>query len=114
MKPELSFAATGSLPRDFAKAKPRWKVSSEVVTVRTTSTSCMRDEQQIHDEAGAVLRGDRLLAKGLREGEAAMEGLLGGRDRSHDLDELHEGHRVEEVQTDDAVGPSGRGGHGRD
>src|SRR6266700_604538 len=39
MKPELSFAATASLPRDFANAKARRNVSAEVVTVRTTSTS---------------------------------------------------------------------------
>src|SRR3989454_11981289 len=39
MKPELSFAATGSLPSDLANAKARWNVSAEVVTVRTTSTS---------------------------------------------------------------------------
>src|SRR5947209_13861454 len=39
MKPELSFAATGSLPSDPANANARWNVSAEVVTVRTTSTS---------------------------------------------------------------------------
>src|SRR3989454_7535550 len=38
MKPELSLATTGSLPRDLANAKARRTVSSEVVTVRTTST----------------------------------------------------------------------------
>src|SRR6266496_346695 len=41
MKPELSFAATGSFPSDVANAKARRKVSSDVVTVRTTSTSGM-------------------------------------------------------------------------
>src|SRR6184192_380045 len=41
MKPEVSFAATGSLPSDRANAKVRSKVSAEVVTVRTTSTSGM-------------------------------------------------------------------------
>src|SRR5207245_8844085 len=39
MNPELSFAATGSLPSDLAKRNARWKVSVDVVTVRTTSTS---------------------------------------------------------------------------
>src|SRR2546421_12324102 len=39
MNPELSFAATGSLPRDLANAKARSNVSVDVVTVRTTSTS---------------------------------------------------------------------------
>src|SRR5881396_174639 len=38
MKPELSFATTGSLPSDSANAKARRRVSSDVVTVRTTST----------------------------------------------------------------------------
>src|SRR5213080_1292865 len=42
MKPELSFATTGSLPSDWANAKARRNVSAEVVTVRTTSTSGIR------------------------------------------------------------------------
>src|SRR2546429_7687911 len=42
MNPELSFAATGSFPSDFANAKLRRKVSSDVVTVRTTSTRGIR------------------------------------------------------------------------
>src|SRR5882672_11398362 len=39
MKPELSLAATGSLPSDAANPKARLKVCSDVVMVRTTSTS---------------------------------------------------------------------------
>ncbi len=39
MKPELSLAATASLPSDLANANARLNVSSVVVTVRTTSTS---------------------------------------------------------------------------
>src|SRR5256885_15325635 len=39
MNPELSFAATGSLPGDLANAKARSNVSVDVVPVRTTSTS---------------------------------------------------------------------------
>src|SRR2546422_53231 len=35
MKPELSFAATASLPSDRANPNARWNVSAEVVTVRT-------------------------------------------------------------------------------
>src|SRR2546425_83425 len=42
MKPEVSFAATGSLPSDWVNANARRKVSSDVVTVRTTSTSGIR------------------------------------------------------------------------
>src|SRR6266403_122254 len=38
MNPELSVATTGSLASDLANAKARRTVSSEVVTVRTTST----------------------------------------------------------------------------
>src|SRR2546425_7707096 len=41
MNPELSFATTGSLPSDLANAKARRSVSSDVVTVRTTSTRGM-------------------------------------------------------------------------
>src|SRR5207247_5977086 len=41
MKPELSLAATGSLPSDAANANARLKVCSDVVTVRTTSTSAI-------------------------------------------------------------------------
>ena len=39
MKPELSFAAIGSLRSEAANANARLKVASDVVTVRTTSTS---------------------------------------------------------------------------
>src|SRR2546427_11527577 len=39
MNPELSLAATASLPRERANAKARRNVSSDVVTARTTSTS---------------------------------------------------------------------------
>src|SRR5436305_3682932 len=39
MKPELSRAATGSLPSERANSKARSKLSSEVSRVRTTSTS---------------------------------------------------------------------------
>jgi len=42
MNPELSLADTASLPSDFANAKARAKDSSDVVTVFTTSTSCIR------------------------------------------------------------------------
>src|SRR5882724_57196 len=38
MKPELSFATTGSFPSDLANAQARRSDSSDVVTVRTTST----------------------------------------------------------------------------
>ena len=41
MNPELSFAATGSLRSDAANANARLNVCSDVVTVRTTSTSAM-------------------------------------------------------------------------
>src|SRR6058998_2397253 len=41
MKPELSLAATGSLPSEAANAKARLKVCSDVVMVRTTSTSAI-------------------------------------------------------------------------
>src|SRR5690606_29296875 len=57
---------------------------------------------------------DRLLAQRLRERERGAERLVAGRDRAHDLDELHDRHRIEEVEADDAVGTLRRGGHGRD
>ena len=41
MKPELSFAATGSLRSEAANANARLNVCSDVVTVRTTSTSAI-------------------------------------------------------------------------
>src|SRR5437016_1208333 len=41
MKPDVSFAAIGSLPREAANANARLNVSAEVVTVRTTSTSAI-------------------------------------------------------------------------
>src|SRR2546426_797989 len=41
MKPEVSLAATGSLPSEAANANARLKVCSDVVMVRTTSTSAI-------------------------------------------------------------------------
>src|SRR2546425_3231677 len=41
MKPELSLAATGSLPNDAANANARLNVCSDVVMVRTSSTSAI-------------------------------------------------------------------------
>src|SRR5690606_6114227 len=74
----------------------------------------VRDEEPVDDEAGRVARLDRLLAERLRERERGAERLVAGRDGAHDLDQLHDGHGIEEVEADDAVGALRRGGHRRD
>src|SRR5207247_1527183 len=72
------------------------------------------DEQQVHDEAGVVLRRDRLLAEGLGERKGATERLLRRRHGAHDLDERHQRHRVEKVEPDEAVTPPRGCCHSRD
>src|SRR5262245_32639388 len=75
MNPEVSFAAIGSLPSVPANANARRNVSSEVVTVRTTSTSCIsgtglkkcrptkRSERLVAAAIAAIVRLDVLEAK---------------------------------------------------
>src|SRR5690349_23197550 len=92
MNPELSFAATASLPSDLAKAKARRNVSSDVVTVRTTSTSGM---------SGTGLKKCRPTNRSAR--------FFG----AHHLDERHERHGIEEMQADESVGALRGGGHRR-
>jgi hypothetical protein len=66
-------------------------------------------EQEVDDEAGAVLGLDRRLADLLGEGGRALDSLVGGVEADDHLDELHDRHRREEVQPEDAIGaPGGR------
>ena len=63
-----------------------------------------RDEDPVDEEARAVAGLDRQLADARDVLRAGRHGLVGGRDRPHDLDEPHHLDGVEEVQPDDAVG----------
>src|SRR5947199_600949 len=63
----------------------------------------IRDEQQIDDEAGGVLRGHGLLAERPGEREGAFKGLCRGGYGPNDLHEWHERHGIEEMQADEAV-----------
>ncbi len=70
----------------------------------------IRDQKHVDDEAGAVLRPDRLLAHLLGEREGAHLGGGRGVERDDDLDQLHHRNRAEEVQAADVVGPVGGAG----
>lgn len=71
------------------------------------------EQQSVGDEAGAVADRDGLLAE--------VEGQVGdgadrrgrGQHRRDDLDELHRGRRIEEVQAEDALGVGRVGGQTR-
>ena len=66
----------------------------------------VRHEQPIDDEAGPVRRGDRLLAERLREREHRRRYVSSLVVSARiDLDELHQRHRIEEVQAAEPVGP---------
>ena len=60
------------------------------------------DEQRVHDEAGAVLRPDDVLAEHAVSERLGLLARLGrGEQRRDQLDEMHHRHRVEEVHADD-------------
>src|SRR5450830_9478 len=71
----------------------------------------IRDEQPVDDEAGIVAGGDRLLAERPRELHHLPVGRIARDDRSHDFDELHHGHGVEEMQTRELLRPLRRHRH---
>src|SRR5207249_3526052 len=71
MKPELSLAATGSLRSEAANANTRLNVCSDVVTVRTTSTSGIRGTGL--KKCRPANRSARLVAAAI----AAIEDLFG-------------------------------------
>src|SRR5215213_4352644 len=69
------------------------------------------DEQAVDDEARAVVGADGNLAQLAAELDGRLVDLRVRQDGSDDLDELHHGHGVEEVQADEArltLGPRGR------
>src|SRR3712207_9240693 len=68
------------------------------------------DEQAVDDETRLVARAHRHLAELAAELDGRLVDLLVGEDGADDLDELHEGHGVEEVQADEARLPPGPGG----
>ena len=71
----------------------------------------VRHEQQVHDEPGPVAGDDRLLAQPPDELDRGVERLLRGGHRPDHLHQRHQGHGVEEMEADKAVGPRGGGGH---
>ena len=68
----------------------------------------VREEQPVHDEAGDVRDLDGNLLERLAQGDRPRAGVVGGLGREGELDELHAGDRVEDVEADEAVGPPGR------
>src|SRR3989338_2319554 len=65
----------------------------------------VRHQQAVHNEAGAVQRSDRHLPQALREAEHRLLDPRVGLDGADELDQLHEGDRVEEVQADETLRP---------
>ena len=70
-------------------------------------------EQPVHDEGRRVLRLHRRLADGARPLGDRLHGRLVGEDRAHDLDQLHQRHRVEEVHAEHLPRPPGGRRHRR-
>ena len=68
-----------------------------------------RHEDAVGDEAREVVRLGRCLAELSRQVGDGGGGLVRRLRRADDLDERHDGHGVEEVHADHAVGPAGRG-----
>ena len=54
---------------------------------------------------------DRPLPEALADGERRLDGFVGGEFGAYDLNERHEGRRVEEVHPDDPLGPRDRSGY---
>src|SRR2546429_4676831 len=59
---------------------------------RSDGVEEVRYEQQVHDEAGGVLRRHGVLAERLGESERPPKGLLRRRHGAHHFDERHQGH----------------------
>lgn len=68
------------------------------------------EQQPVGDESGAVADRDGLLAELDRQIGDRGDGLRCGQHRRDHLDQLHRRGRVEEVQTQDALGTRGVGG----
>ena len=69
-----------------------------------------RAHDAVGDEHGHVADGDELLAQAAGQGLAALDGVGGGVIGVDDLDELHGGHRAEEVHAEELLGALGGGG----
>ena len=87
---------------------------AEPVLVGTHSIEEVRDQQPVHDEAGAIRRGDRLLPQRLCERDDGLVGLVARGQRTNDLDELHERHRAEEMEAAEPIGTPAGGRELRD
>ena len=68
------------------------------------------EQQRIRDEPGPVSDGDVDFAELLRECLDVVDDVLLGDDAADDLDQLHHGRRIEEVQSDDLARSVGRDG----
>src|SRR5437870_3828159 len=99
MNPELSFAATASLPSDLAKAKARRNASSDGVTVRRGELALLDELGERLFDAGARpladlfgdVAGDRLVAGGRRDlGDAAAHQAAA--EDSYAFDVAHRAH----------------------
>src|SRR6266568_3273401 len=62
-------------------------------------------EQVTDDKASAILAHNHALSQALAHRMDGLERLIGGGDRTHELDQLHGRHRIEEVHAQHAVRP---------
>ena len=65
-------------------------------------------QEEVHDETGPVLGEHGGLPQSLPVHLGELEGLVGGLEPPNQLQQLHDGGRVEEVCPDDLVGSPGR------
>ena len=68
------------------------------------------EQQRVGDEPGLVADGHVDLAQPQRQGLDVVDDRLLGDDGAHDLDQLHDRRRVEEVHPDDLARPAGAHG----
>ena len=73
-----------------------------------------RQQDAVDDEGGKILRHRDLLAELGDELLGRFEGGVVGGDAADHLDQLHQRHRIHEMNADEALRPVGRGGKPRD
>src|SRR3954452_12116252 len=83
---------------------------ADALLVAADAVEDVGDQQAVDDEAGRVARRYGQLALRLGERATGLEGLVGGRHRADDLDELHDLRRAEVVQAQEALGAVGHDG----
>ena len=71
----------------------------------------IRDQEEVHEEPRRVLGDDCFLAEASGKGKASLEGVGTRGVGAHDLHQRHQGHGIEEVQSDESIRPASSRGH---